>query len=687
MNEAGTPTWSAAEQYDPAGAAADQDFGNLIDFDHLDLDFSIDFPEGGNHHDTNQQLAELVDSLDVQHLQNHFSPSLPQEQHDGAGGVSQHQQNALGEDGMQQTGNNFFEFNMPAFSQANPPPFSAAQDQIFRPPVGVPPTPNSVDMHGDAARYLHQMDPQTQALYEQRYQLRKGDTVAFTPLASPAVTPHETRFQIPEFTTVPGAYFSPLTSPALNAQNHHQQAQVHTSQYTTSGSSAGTSPADVDMDMLGETAIAQPESRRKLRSNKRSAPRQSNGSGRVRQSPIVRPSRQKAALLSVIPPKEVSDLVEEAQRSKSAQPSSTDLPIPRSQDGSEADSISPEPLSDMGPPPKPASVTHSPAILAKDSQTSGLSTAAGQGVCPATPASLMRLQQSPSFVTPPEALPILEDLTLPEAASSERPSLSRIDTAIYDEEQSTPRIPARKTPKLGPMSTPSASVAQSGKPSPMLSAVASPTSPGLKRIDSKLARNTKKRNSTSSTLVSPALRPKISPSIKPLLPEGAVSDDTHALLLASKSNYQNILDGTTVPGVTYPTSLSTNLTSKRTSHKIAEQGRRNRINTALQEMQALLPSPNLTAGDAKSPESGGTAAQTNSSKAAKVESAIGYIKQLQKQCSEKDKMLDQKDQEMEMLRKELAALRRMSSIGSNPKETDTPMKTESNSSPEMENAT
>jgi vacuolar-type H+-ATPase subunit I/STV1 len=132
--------------------------------------------------------------------------------------------------------------------------------------------------------------------------------------------------------------------------------------------------------------------------------------------------------------------------------------------------------------------------------------------------------------------------------------------------------------------------------------------------------------------------------------------------LASKSNYQNILDGTTVPGVVYPTSLSTNLTSKRTSHKIAEQGRRNRINMALQEMQALLPSPLIGATDAKSPDS--SAAQSSNSKAAKVESAIDYIRQLKQEVSERDRLIESKDQEMEQLRKELAALRRSSSVGS-----------------------
>ncbi|KAF2476381.1 uncharacterized protein BDR25DRAFT_277464 [Lindgomyces ingoldianus] len=689
MNDAGS-SWSGAEPYDPMSASADHDFGSLIDFDTLDLDFPIDYTNGASDHDTSQQLADLADSLDVQHLQNHFSPAVSQDHRDGGAAMSsqqqQQQQSAMGGNEMPQSENSFFDFNMPQYTQGNVPPFSAAPDQIFRPHSGVPPTPNSVEIHANAARYLQQMDPQ-QALFDQRYQIRKEDA-AFTPLVSPAVTPHDARFQIPDFTTVPGAYFSPLTSPALNAQQHQQhqqQTHSHASQYNTSGSSAATSPVDVDIDMLGEAAIPEPEPSRRLRSNKRHPP------SRVRQSPIVKPSRRKGTLSSTVHPKEVSDLLEEAQRLNSARAPSSRHPVPRSCDSSGTESISPEPLSEMGPPPKPSSVTHSPAIVAKGNQSATPS----QRACPATPASLMRLQQSPNIVAPQE-MPPLEELTLPEAASADRPPLSCIDTITQEDDQPTPRIPARKTPKLGPLSTPSATAALSGKPSPMLSAISSPTSPGFalgtgRRADSKVGRTSKKRNSTSSALVSPALRPKISPSIKPLLPEGAVSDDTHALLLASKSNYQNILDGTTVPGVNYPTSLSTNLTSKRTSHKIAEQGRRNRINTALQEMQQLLPSPQIharDARDAKSPDSSG-GAQTNNSKAAKVESAIEYIKQLQKQCSEKDKLIDQKDLEMEALRRELAALRRSGSVGSssNPAEIETQLKSESKSGSETENAT
>ncbi len=114
-----------------------------------------------------------------------------------------------------------------------------------------------------------------------------------------------------------------------------------------------------------------------------------------------------------------------------------------------------------------------------------------------------------------------------------------------------------------------------------------------------------------------------------------VNAETSALLLASKSNYQNILEGTHLPGVSYPEALSTNLTSKRTSHKIAEQGRRNRINTALQEIASLLPPPTPTNGSSN--QSGGsanivmtgTAAQQSNSKASTVEMAIEYIKSLQ----------------------------------------------------------
>lgn len=106
-----------------------------------------------------------------------------------------------------------------------------------------------------------------------------------------------------------------------------------------------------------------------------------------------------------------------------------------------------------------------------------------------------------------------------------------------------------------------------------------------------------------------------------------------------------------LPGVTYPETLAENLSSKRTNHKLAEQGRRNRINTALKEIESLLPpgfaqeklsqrneakgdgqgTPSTKNGEKEKEKS--TTHQTIS-KASTVELAIDYIKLLKKELEE-----------------------------------------------------
>lgn len=113
--------------------------------------------------------------------------------------------------------------------------------------------------------------------------------------------------------------------------------------------------------------------------------------------------------------------------------------------------------------------------------------------------------------------------------------------------------------------------------------------------------------------------------------------------MASKSNYQHILDGTLPSGVSYPETLAENLSSKRTNHKLAEQGRRNRINTALKEIESLIPSEFIQARQAQeaaaSPIKPGEKEKEKSSnqaisKASAVEMAIDYIKALKKGLDE-----------------------------------------------------
>lgn len=176
--------WSTAEQFDPMDATtAEHDFGNLIDFDHLDLDFNIGTYSQGPQSDS-QQLADLADSLDVHQLQNNFSPQVGQHHNDGAqGGQQQHQQqSSMGGHAMSQSANGFgFDYSMIPYSQAGTSSFSQSQDSLFRPHQGVPPTPNSVEMHGDPHRYMQQMDTQ-HAIFDQRYHMRKDDAVCLVPV-------------------------------------------------------------------------------------------------------------------------------------------------------------------------------------------------------------------------------------------------------------------------------------------------------------------------------------------------------------------------------------------------------------------------------------------------------------------------------------------------------------------------
>lgn len=106
--------------------------------------------------------------------------------------------------------------------------------------------------------------------------------------------------------------------------------------------------------------------------------------------------------------------------------------------------------------------------------------------------------------------------------------------------------------------------------------------------------------------------------------------------------------------MSYPTELSTNLTSKRTSHKIAEQGRRNRINSALMEMATLLPQvkkdPKEEAAEAERErereKKGGGGGNVPNSKASTVELAIDYIKQLKREVEEANKRAEEAERKL-----------------------------------------
>ncbi|KAL8869396.1 MAG: hypothetical protein Q9174_004301 [Haloplaca sp. 1 TL-2023] len=654
----------------------EDDFSNYLEFDDLQLNFSP--------FDANPQNGEEIQDVTGPIMEAHSDHS----NNTNAGGVMAYQHGGLPQytdstafNALDTSPHNFPDMTLaPQFFDQPPQHHQMNQarqyPQSFHPRNVIPPTPNSMEMHGGHAQY-HQMAASNhmRAMYD-HYRSQGNGQTTFTPLVSPAVTPHEAQFRYSDF-AVPAEHFSPLTSPALEAQNHASQRSVYGA-IPGSDTSGATSPFDLNIDPSLQNAV--PQAVRKPR-RKTSNAAQRNVSRAVRQSPSMKPQTRKKQLSNTsIPPNKVTDILENAEaakRSKANGQHAVKLPVTLTQDSSEAESVSPEALSEvlMPPPatPKSASSSKSPQIVPGSHSAPVLPI----DNKPATPASLMRLRKGATkaagsalkertSLLESQLEQTMETMPAPEPAkaSTKRPALAPLRTADANDDETTPTMSARKTPKIAPISAP-ATATGSAFPSPSQGAVTSPNGVGpAKRGEARTGgRGGKKRTSSSSVQVSPALRPRISPSIKPLLPEGAiVSAETSALLLASKSNYQNLVDGTNLPGVSYPETLSTNLTSKRTSHKLAEQGRRNRINTALQEISSLLPpTPNgptakdgaVANGKSTSPNSDGiggppaqgimmtgTAAQQSNSKASTVESAIDYIKALKEELRDVKKKLE-----------------------------------------------
>ncbi|KAI5795693.1 hypothetical protein EDC01DRAFT_629619 [Geopyxis carbonaria] len=475
----------------------------------------------------------------------------------------------------------------------------------------VPPTPTSMELHGGLPQStLHGIHSH---MMMDRFNTFRDDPMIFTPLVSPAVTPLETEFRhIPEY-AMPGA-FSPLTSPMLEA--YQQRSHM-------------PNPHMIPMPNHIDPSQS-PNINKKGSSRRKSTTR--NPARVVRESPSMKPQKKRAPLPVLAAPKNGVALVQQMQARpmpsnrqsvSSGSQASTPMQLPTSQDVSSNESVSPEPLPEvlMAPPPPRSSTSRSPQ---EDDPRNG-NNPHNQ---PVTPASLMKLAKTnlPTEDIPPISMDTSEFLNR-DIQRGDIDSKHRMN----GDDMTTPTMHPSRTPSLTPSLRPSGSVATSGQTSPQQRPIAPNSKKPVPR----------KRGSVSS---SPALQPKISPSIKPLLPQG-MSPDASALLLASKSNYQNIVEGNhSHLGLQYPEHLSTNLTSKRTSHKIAEQGRRNRINTALAEMATLLP-PSV--GSAGSDGGGSAAAREQTSKASTVESAIDYIKQLKAELEETKTKLEAAEEKLQ----------------------------------------
>lgn len=377
----------------------------------------------------------------------------------------------------------------------------------------------------------------------------------------------------------------------------------------------------------------------------------------VKSSPISKPLRRKTGPS----PAMVSQVLSEVEE-RNLQNEHGLLPLPAaSTDGSDENaSVSPENLSEMPPPPIPTrrSMSKSPYIRPQTNMQPSHATVLLEEQHlphPATPASLMKLPASKTkkLATShqePQLSDNIESLELPESISNPTLASSLANVRIASQ---TPRPePSLASKGVTFQSMPSPIVRATGTNSATQSPILLPGPAGSsqRKTPQLSARNSRKR-STGSVHASPALLPRISPNIKPLLPgtPGMSVEDQASRLLMSKSNYQNILEGNQVPGVSYPSELSTNLTSKRTSHKIAEQGRRNRINSALQIMASLLPDGNKIASGDDSDKKDGKQSHASNSKASVVENAIVHMKSLEKENGDLKQELQALKEQLEKL--------------------------------------
>ncbi|KAI9711162.1 MAG: hypothetical protein M1828_001948 [Chrysothrix sp. TS-e1954] len=502
-------------------------------------------------------------------------------------------------------------------------------------PAQVPPTPESTRIYPsvqDVERMRHAAQGSVNGHYTTPMNLN-----AFTPAMTPPFSgvdaagnyiPH-----VPPYSMPNGYNISPTVSPAILPQQSTSNASRLS---RTADSSLTASPIEFTSGLHGEATQDGP---RKSRKKAPSSPVATRASRTKKSTPSTASKRRANATVQNI----------SGQSTKQSQSSSSDA----------SRSISPRDALTMAPPPKPITPAATPVATPRARPLHPTQDQQGKaGLPPATPASIMRQQKESELALQTASASISQDETLSPAtqaldAQMEFLKLPEAAASVPPASQST----GQKKP-LRPSNSASNS------------AVQSPTGPvGKDESEVRPGRPPKKRGSNSN-LVSPALRPKISPGLKPLYPEGShFSPQDHALLLATRSNYQNLLDGTNPPGVTYSTDLSSGLSSKRTSHKLAEQGRRDRINAALQEMQSLLPpafatstlkengadSPGANGNEIENTANGTTSTplvvpQNGNSKAATVECAINYIKHLQGDRAERDA-------EHESLMREVEALR------------------------------
>ena len=189
MNQAPIHAWSTSAHNDPMVSAPEDDFTNFLDLGNFQLDFPAFDPaahgEARVHHDDGHDVdTSMDDAGDVNGRKETHAPQTQQEQ-----GRVRHSSSAPMMQHVQTPADAMMEMNMQA--QLLHRQQQRMREQGFQRPSIIPPTPNSIEMHGGTANFYQQLDAQSQALME-RYQRIKEDQVWRT--VSRAIAVMLTRF-------------------------------------------------------------------------------------------------------------------------------------------------------------------------------------------------------------------------------------------------------------------------------------------------------------------------------------------------------------------------------------------------------------------------------------------------------------------------------------------------------------
>ncbi|RKF53066.1 Phosphorus acquisition-controlling protein [Golovinomyces cichoracearum] len=495
-----------------------------------------------------------------------------------------------------------------------------AQDQQENPSLksSTVSPPTNIDIYDFNSFSCSHLDNQQQQSPYDKFQTSRNELYSdFTPIFSP-ITPLEHHFNTYGY-SISEACFSPLSSPALQVQNDSPQLLDQQSSLIIN------SPISIGNDPTKNESSG---TRFKTLDYKLSKSQRQNSS-RVKKSPVVNSFREMKGVNIF------SQSLDEIDLSYSPL-MNTELSSYVSMAAGNS-SLPTNISSSMAPPPLPP-----PAIISRSSDSCNKSPPSPESNIyknyPATPASLMRLTQSSS-----------DSIELKQAETNKLSSFESVDSdnkigLIQEQIFKAGGTSAANILELGLVAVEKQEIPNVDN--------STNENPGAVKSQQGFCR-TKNRTSAMG-IASPAPLARFSPNCKPLLPNGARGPkDSPSLLLASKSNYQKILDGTPFPGVSYSPELSANITSKRTSHKIAEQGRRNRMNSALQEIASLLPHDQSIYGGYE--KSGGSertiseslrgSSQSANSKARTVEQAIKYINYLKNQLELVNSKIDQKQKQ------------------------------------------